>query len=305
VAEVEVTRHAPPGAARRTDDLEASHPCPSCADPEIRRYCPTCGEKQISEEDLSLRRFAGEAIHTFTNLESSVFRTFGSLVARPGHLTVEYLDGRRKRYIRPLQLFILCNVLFFILQPYIGLDLLTTPLSTHFHHFYGALARDLVESRIAARGITLEEYAQEFNRTVALQARSLVVLMVPIFALLVYAMDGSVRRYFVEHLIFSLHFYSFFLVFTILFSGALAVLFYLLISTGFGRAAILLQLHQDSLATVTFLITLGGYFTVAARRVYGRAWWLRVIKGAALSLGVFVVLLLYRFMLFFTTYLSV
>ncbi|CAN5879915.1 hypothetical protein BH23GEM7_BH23GEM7_07450 [soil metagenome] len=56
---------------------------------------------------------------------------------------------------------------------------------------------------------------------------------------------------------------------------------------------------------MTVLIAFSGYFTAAARRVYGRAWWLRVIKGAALSLGVFVVLLLYRFMLFFTTYLSV
>lgn len=94
----------------------------------------------------------------------------------------------------------------FILQPYVGLDLLTTPLGTHLQHLYGSLARDLVEARIVARGTTFEDYAQDFNRTVALQARSLVILMVPIFALLVYAVYGRVRHYFVEHLIFNLHF---------------------------------------------------------------------------------------------------
>ncbi|HEV2131120.1 MAG TPA: DUF3667 domain-containing protein [Longimicrobiaceae bacterium] len=280
-------------------------PCVSCGDPESRRYCPSCGEKQVSEEDRSLRRFLGEAVHTFTNLESSVFRTCGALVARPGHLTAEYLAGRRKRYIRPLQLFIICNLLFFVVQPYLGLDMLTTPLDTHLHHLYGSFARELVEARIEARGTSLETYAEEFNRTVALQARSLVIVMVPIFALFVYALYGGERRYFVEHLVFSLHFFAFFLLFFIAFIAILLASLHLLVSTGSSGAVLRLERSADDLSLVFALASFSWYLTSASRRAFGGSGVSNALKAATLAVLTIFVLMLYRMILFFTTFYTV
>jgi len=45
-------------------------------------------------------------------------RTFVTLVAHPGLLTREYVCGRRRRYLRPLQVFLMCNALFFFVQPH-------------------------------------------------------------------------------------------------------------------------------------------------------------------------------------------
>src|SRR5215210_3933365 len=87
--------------------------CPECGEPIPERFCTRCGEKRVEERDYSLRHFLAEALNVVANLESPIPRSFFVLLRRPGLLTAEYLAGRRKRYLKPLQLFVLCNVIFF------------------------------------------------------------------------------------------------------------------------------------------------------------------------------------------------
>ena len=53
-----------------------------------------------------MKHFLHHGLHELTHFDSKIFRTVQALLFRPGLLTVEYLAGRRKRYVLPLRLFL-------------------------------------------------------------------------------------------------------------------------------------------------------------------------------------------------------
>jgi len=57
-----------------------------------------------------LGRDAGDLL---ASLDSRLWRTLGLLLFRPGRLTLDYLQGRRARYVAPLRLFIASSLIFF------------------------------------------------------------------------------------------------------------------------------------------------------------------------------------------------
>src|SRR5258708_12402152 len=72
--------------------------CANCGASLGGAYCHVCGQKAVSS-DVSLHDFAHEAMHEFGHLDGKIVRTLRLLVAKPGMLTREFLDGRRSRYI--------------------------------------------------------------------------------------------------------------------------------------------------------------------------------------------------------------
>ncbi len=304
------TTQAPPASAIPASASTASgapadgvrdgeSPCASCGSAFQGRFCPRCGERRLGAADLSLRAFAREALSTFTNLDSTVKRSFAALVARPGLLTREYLAGRRTRYLRPLQLFLFCNVIFFFVQPLTGFNTLTTPLHVHLHHLpYSPLARQIIDRVVEAKGVSAREYELLFNATLDAQARTLVVAMVPLLALLIAAMHR--RRYFVEHLVFSVHFFAFFLLLLPALTTALWGTYAGLNALGV-RAA---WLWTDAGVTTVLLSLCGAYLFAGLRRVYGQGRAASGWRAAVLALGVMGVIQVYRLILFFTTVLA-
>src|SRR6266513_2439243 len=59
-----------------------------------------------------------DALDSFLNFESKFFATIGWLIARPWHLTNQFLAGRRVRYVHPLRLYLLVSILFFFVVNY-------------------------------------------------------------------------------------------------------------------------------------------------------------------------------------------
>lgn len=99
--------------------------CRNCGAHAPGHYCSNCGQ----ETRLALPTFPTfmrEAAGRYVALDGRLWRTLASLVARPGFLTLEYLRGRRKRYIRPARLFL---VLYLVLFAVIGLVQPPTGLS--------------------------------------------------------------------------------------------------------------------------------------------------------------------------------
>lgn len=275
--------------------------CPECGEPIPERFCTRCGEKRVEARDYSLRHFFAEALNVIANLESPVPRSFFSLLRRPGLLTAEYLAGRRKRYLKPLQLFVLCNVIFFFGQPLTGFNALTTPLDVHLTGLpYSETARRMVGAEVGRRKTSLEEYRARFDATIQNQAKTLVILMAPMFACVLLALYWRGRRYFVEHLVFATHFYSFFLL--------------LLLGLHFVTAAALRAASRhglawgvnfDDLFTLVFLSLCGAYLYRAQRRVYGQRRAVTLLKCLALALSILAVIQTYRLALFFTTFYAI
>jgi hypothetical protein len=103
---------------RRTPD----RPCLNCGDPTVGFYCPNCGQRKVDVR-VSLRRMLMEVMDDQLSLNSTLPRTFGALMFRPGHLTREYVQGRIMHYIPPFRLYLVSSLLFFILLPLVpGMD---------------------------------------------------------------------------------------------------------------------------------------------------------------------------------------
>jgi len=93
----------------KDDTLE----CLNCATPLNGPYCHNCGQP-----DRHFIRFFPKVLWDMINeafdLDSRAFRTLIPLFFQPGRLSMEYIAGRRARYVNPLRLYIILSVLFFI-----------------------------------------------------------------------------------------------------------------------------------------------------------------------------------------------
>ena len=271
--------------------------CPSCGHNSKGRFCSACGEDKGRSKDYSLLGHLGETFKVITSIESGFLRSFAALITKPGLLTSEYFAGRRKPFLKPLQLFLFCNIAFFLVQSFTGFNTLITPLSVHMSQLpYSNYARQKVNRTVIERGTTLNEYRVRFDATIATQAKTLVFLMIPMFALLLQMLYWRAGRYFVEHLVFATHFYSFFL---LLLSADL-----LLTSAAVSLARRLINnsaiSESDSLLTLILLALSLTYLLFAVRRAYKQSWLVTALKGVVLIAGVMFIVQLYRFCLFFT-----
>jgi len=105
------------------DDLveEEQQECLNCSAPLKGPYCHNCGQP-----DRHYIRFfpkvLWEMINEAFDFDSKVFRTLKPLLFSPARLSMEYIAGRRARYVNPLRLYIIMSVLFFIAVTFIADD---------------------------------------------------------------------------------------------------------------------------------------------------------------------------------------
>jgi len=270
--------------------------CPTCGTNASGRFCQACGEKKFDREDLSVRHFVSHALGEFFHFDSKIFRTCRLLFTRPGFLTSEYLRGCRKPYLHPFQMFFVANLVYFLLQPYSGWTGLRTTLDVQLHMMsYSNLASRLATERIAARGISFEQFSHSFDHVVDVQARSLVLVMVPLFAIVLSVLQWRKRQFFGQHLVFCLHFTAFWLVaiFIVLYPGGSMVLRFAL------RHGIRLpSMNWDNFIFPFALLLLFTYSFLALRSVYRDSVLVSLAKALVLTLSFHYVLDIYRFILF-------
>ncbi len=98
--------------------------CPNCSAEAGDEYCAQCGQRRIGPDDLSATQFVHEIVDEVTTLHTK-FKTLRSLRAllTPGVLTEHFLAGRRRPYLSPLKLYLVCAAVFFLAAPLAGFTL--------------------------------------------------------------------------------------------------------------------------------------------------------------------------------------
>jgi Protein of unknown function (DUF3667) len=91
--------------------------CENCGAPMAGPFCAQCGQAAIDYR-RSFRHIIVDVLDSFLNWDSKFFATIGWLIARPWHLTNQFLAGRRVRYVHPLRLYLLASILFFFVVNY-------------------------------------------------------------------------------------------------------------------------------------------------------------------------------------------
>jgi hypothetical protein len=86
--------------------------CRNCGSPAPGAFCPSCGQETDTRLP-TVRQFMRDATGRLIAFDGRLWRTLFALVAKPGFLTREYFDGRRRRYVRPTRLFLVMSVILF------------------------------------------------------------------------------------------------------------------------------------------------------------------------------------------------
>jgi hypothetical protein len=273
-------------------ELSGQWTCPSCQGTFATAYCSACGEKPIHRRDLTLRGLLLLTYHAFSPVDGRVMRTLRELLLRPGGLTRAFEIGLRKPYIGPFQIFLIMNLVFFAIQSFSEMKVFTNTLDVRLQddELGSGWSAALVNERLAETGRTYDQYAPVFNQAVAVNAKSLIGLMVIPFAVEALLLLWRKARPLAVHVAFSLHFYAFFLV---LLCIPLSVMIVEKMLGGSGRMS---QPVDDAL-TVLLVISCFIYLFFAIGPAYGARGFSRAAHAVVLTALASANFLIYRIML--------
>lgn len=91
-----------------------SEACLNCGAALEGRFCAQCGQRAVPAYP-TLHEYAGDAWQEMSGLDGRFARTLQTLIAHPGKLTVDTLEGKRAHYIKPLRLYLSASVLYFLI----------------------------------------------------------------------------------------------------------------------------------------------------------------------------------------------
>jgi predicted RNA-binding Zn-ribbon protein involved in translation (DUF1610 family) len=87
--------------------------CPNCGEEEVGKFCPTCGQSN-KDYNKPMKEIFSDLLDSI-NLDIRLFNTLIPFFTKPGFLAQEYFNGRRKRYVPPLRLYMFFSIIFFFL----------------------------------------------------------------------------------------------------------------------------------------------------------------------------------------------
>ena len=268
--------------------------CAVCGTVTVGPYCHACGERRPRSEDESLGHFLREQFHEVTSADGKLWRTVRALFV-PGKLTEEYFSGRRGLYVRPIRLFLVLNVLFFLWTGWVGAAALVGDARVYrgVGNFSGRIAEATAQS-----GVPDGVYDAAFSQRARVLAPSLIGAFIPAYAFVFALVLAPARRPFARHAVFATHFVAVFMASAVLISTALTLLVLALRAFGGG---VLFRL-DDSVFVPLFLVLWSVYLVVGVRRVYDVPWWGAGLSGLiSATLGTLFALEAYRTVLFYAT----
>ncbi len=250
-------------------EQEKLQECPECHAELLGKYCSNCGEKLPDAHDLSLRHFLHHGLHELTHLDSKIFRTLRTLILKPGVLTAEYLAGRRQRYVLPLRLFLVIFALNLFLYTRPGVALYDVRFLIKAGTSPGQInpLKRLLEQEALKKHISTDEFFDRLNEHWQHDVSFFQLGDVFFFAICLALVNW--RRYFVEHLVFSLHTLSFTLLL-----GCVTWLYY----ERFG-------LRQNGILIVISMMIYLLYLFRGLPKVYRVAGWQALLKSCFLVAG--------------------
>ncbi|HEX7315483.1 MAG TPA: DUF3667 domain-containing protein [Pyrinomonadaceae bacterium] len=274
----DVTRAATAAGAESEAEAVAAD-CPECGGALVGDFCHACGEKRPESRDLSVRYFFSEAAQELTSVEhSKLFHTIWALLLRPGFLTNEWKAGRRRRYLKPLNLCLgILALNFFAYSVYKPVSMFDVEKFIRQQKREDSI--QVFERFAAKKKLSLPELFDRLSDKWQRYVSFSTLVFIGGFALVLQTVFFFRRRYFVEHLVFSMHFVSF--------STLLVILLwpvYFFIGIKSSGANVWLALFKWLLDMV--------YMYFAVRAVYGLGTLKTVPASVVLVVGYFVCYLL-------------
>lgn len=247
--------------------------CTNCGLPLDGQYCSRCGQESVAANKRTVRYFLGHALFDeILNLDGKIWRTTYLLLFRPGFLALEHAAGRWRSYVSPVRLLITV-ILVYAVGSFGGLTVrlwlgsfslsvapasvpLERPLADTLVQIDGfRVLAPIVEARIGDPAAASTDVSRRFNATLRNFVTPVSFAVVLLFASVLYALFRSRRTLFVDHLVFSIHYFCCVLLWSLV--GAIGI--------AFGLLSIPVLLGVIMLAVLLWQFA---YLTIGVRRFY-------------------------------------
>lgn len=290
--------------------------CKSCGNNFTGTYCNVCGEKVIKPSDRTLLHFFSQLFEAFTFIDNKFFRTLRLLFTKPGFLSKEYIEGRTVRYLKPLSVFLIAN-LFYFLFPSIDVfnshlisQIVGQPYSESIYSTYQHIAEEkgyeasplYVDEYGFLNTIIDKDFAAIYNQKASSISKTTIFVLVFAFSLITLLLNFYKKKYYYEHLTVALHFISFILFATLLFGYIIAMIITIARLAGFNVGD---RFFNSEWVMVPVILLIVYYIAITMKRVYNDKMWLAIPKGLIAVIGFIFSIILYRYILFHLTIYSI
>jgi len=278
------------------DNPAPQHICKSCGNTFTGLYCNACGEKIIEPKDRKFKTVLANVLIATTFSDNKFIKSLRLTIFRPGFLSREYVDGRRVQYMRPLQMFFILNLVYFLFPGI--LQLFNSSLHTQMHVLpHAKLAQKIVAMKLKTEGMSLIGFELIYNEKSVSLAKLLIVIFILLASLPLSLIFMKRNRFLTDHVALAVELTSFNLAVNAL---GLTFVFWIInkvLHLGHFSGTYL----NDVTLTILFITTNMYFLFRAAITFYGQSGNRLFIKAILGIFGLFLALEVYRFILFFIT----
>ena len=273
-------------------ELRHTH-CLNCGATIKGEYCHICSQRIRDNSDRSLSRLFGEFLSNTFFIDNQFFISVWYLLRFPGRMTLEFIGGKRKKFISPVTLFLFVNLIYFFASP---LSDYSISLEDQIHpvQAFSKWTKEWVAHRLNSEGLEFRDYAITYQNMSDSISKVMMIVNIPMIAILVFLMAFRRRRYYYDSLIFAFHFFSLFL-------GSWIMLGWV------GKLLDFLPIQNDSVIfDISF--SMWAYFIpliyaiLSIKKFIDIRWFWAIPAGMGVMLAVQVANILYRFIIFVLTF---
>jgi len=272
--------------------------CKNCDNLFEGKYCNNCGQKQYTDKDKSVGLLFQEVFHFLTHFEGTFLTTLKTILFRPGKLSQDYSEGIRKKYFKPVSMFLFSVILYLFLPVFVGLNMkmeyyMAIPFS-------GPYITRQIEQKENVEKLSVENLSEKFRQSSEKVSKILLFLLVLVTSALLYFLFFSFKRYAFDNMILATEINIFYiLVFFIAFSVPL--LPFLKMS---GQR--LSPYYGERIASAVILVCFAVYSALVFRKIFKQKWVYCLLKGLIFAvLHGTVLIFLYRPLVFEVTYILI
>lgn len=203
--------------------------CKNCGNTLTGKFCHNCGQSALSRRGPLFTIFK-EILNEF-HFDSKFLHSLVSLLFKPGQLTLDFISGKRLSMLPPFRMYLVISVLLLLFfevpikdvsntNLYIGSQLIGSTEADPNQNdvrfmfpdksFVGSLLAPYLDDRsehfaIVEPQILVNDLVNSINKFMS----PVLILLIPLLAIILKALYFRSSFYYVDHLIFALHFQSF------------------------------------------------------------------------------------------------
>ena len=261
--------------------------CKSCGHSFEGIYCNVCGEKVLLPHDRSFKKFLSNILVAITFADNKIVQTLWLTIVDPGFISREFAEGRRVKYLKPLSLFFVLNLIYFLFPL---IQLFSASINTQLLSPYREVVKEMVALKMNAMNI---HDIQSFSLIYNLKTTGLAKLMVMVFVILaslpLNILYRKKNRFFTDHVGYLVELACFNLFVNAIFLTVIVKLF------GLGH-----YLDETTLASI-FMATNLYFLLRSGITFYEQDSWTLFLKSILMILVLKAALEAYRAILFFIT----